>query len=100
MQTQYEKYAPQGFIQLTVLTQDDAGGPASQGTAAAWAEDFSITHPVLADPGAITEMSLVPTFPGYPTFALFKRGSVATRHCAGGGCVLPSHIEDALPPSP
>ena len=49
----YDRWAGDGFLPVTLLTQDHAQSPADASAAADWAEGLGLAFPVLADPDKV-----------------------------------------------
>lgn len=47
----YQDYLDDGFMYLTVLAENTQGGDPIESDLSAWASEFDITAPILADPG-------------------------------------------------
>ena len=71
VQTIWTDYKDQGFMYLTLLTEDRVSAVPSVETLEQWAEEFSITAPVLSDAEGYREQ-LVPSA-AYPKLILFNR---------------------------
>ena len=46
----YQQYAAQGFTVMTMIGENNYGQTPSQADLMSWANQFGITHPVVADP--------------------------------------------------
>lgn len=69
-QQMWEDLEDDGFVYLSVMVQDTSGGPPDVADAAAWASQFGLTHPVLADPGGSQD---VYAQVAYPTLVVIDR---------------------------
>lgn len=46
----YQQYQDRGLVVITLVIADENDSPATQEDAAEWANDYSLSFPVLADP--------------------------------------------------
>lgn len=65
----YEEMGPDGLVVLATMEDANAGKP-DQAAAARWADAYSLTHPVLADPDMSQDAYVTV---GYPTVVLIDR---------------------------
>lgn len=68
----YERYKDQGFIQITLLTEDVGSQPAELDAVIRWRDDFDLTFPVVADPGWAVSNGYEQD-DGIPTYSLVGR---------------------------
>ena len=87
-------YEAQGFIVITLLGENNAGGPASQADVVAWANEYNLTHPVVADPQWQTTTRYVSSSFSLPSMHQLAPGMEVLRRQA---FVTEQQVIDALP---
>lgn len=81
---------------VTLASQDAAYDPVEVADLVDWASYFGITHPVLADSGAVTDMVYDPGRRTRPTYVLLSPGLVI-EEIGGSGSITDAEIEAVLP---
>lgn len=81
---------------VTLASEDASRNPVDVADLVDWATYFGITHPVLADPGAVTDMVYDPSRRTRPTYVLLSPGMVI-EEIGGSGSISDAEIEAVLP---
>jgi hypothetical protein len=94
MQAHWDTYKDQGLVVVTLLAEDMESQSADQTDLQTWAEQFGLTHPVLADTGWGIGNRFEQDF-GIPSVTLLKPGLVV--HSVDQASVTTADIEAILP---
>ena len=71
----YQEYVDDGFIVITLLGENSAGATPSQSELEDWANQFGLTHPVVADAGfGVTASFVTGGTIGLPSMDLIEAG--------------------------
>jgi peroxiredoxin len=68
----YQRFVDQGFIQITIVAEDEGYEPSQQDDLERWRDDFSVTFPVVSDEGWAVSNGYEQDG-GIPTFSLIGR---------------------------
>jgi peroxiredoxin len=95
-QTTSDDYADQGFVYVTILSQDFEGNPPDDEDLNAWADTFGIALPVLSDADAAYTSAAVPDaqYPGL--FVVDREMKIAVRVATPSDANVREGIESTL----
>ena len=68
----YQRFVEEGFIQITIVAEDEGYEPSEQDDLERWRDDFSVTFPVVSDEGWAVSNGYEQDS-GIPTFSLIGR---------------------------